>query len=330
MLKRILIGLGGLVVLAIIAGAAGLTWAHLAIRRERATLPPLAAVAAAEAERDAPVRLSVINTASQVVPRSGVLDSSRDPRPSEPSVMSFPSFVLEWIDGRMLLIDVGMTRDGAIAFGALTERLGGAGPIAPHTSVAERLGDARQRVQGIIFTHLHTDHTGGIGDLCAGLSHPVRVFMTAAQAERPNYTTRPGLKLVQQASCAQPEILNGGPLIPVPGFPGVWVIAAGGHTPGSQIIVAYVHAPEGARRFAFVGDIVNNIDGITYNISKPFLYRWLIVPEDNQRLDELRQYLRALRDTYGVALLVSHDQQQLETSGLPPWKPQPLAGGGAF
>jgi glyoxylase-like metal-dependent hydrolase (beta-lactamase superfamily II) len=179
----------------------------------------------------------------------------------------------------------------------------------------------RERVQGVVFTHLHTDHTGGIGDLCAGLHHRLRVFMTEAQAQRPNFTTRPGLALLRQAGCVQEEPLVDGPLFSLGGFPGVHVIAAGGHTPGSQIIIAYVAAADGVHRYAFAGDIANNIDGITYNIPKPFLYSLLLVPEDKQRLDELRRFLRELRDHAGFTILVSHDQLQIERSGVPAWQP---------
>ena len=254
------------------------------------------------------------------MPRSAVLDPGQDPQPNEPYVMSHPSFVLEWADGRILLVDVGMTRNGAIEFGGPIEKLGGGKPIEPHGAAADGLGAARARVQGAIFTHLHLDHVGGIAEVCSGLDHRVPVFQTDAQAERPNYTTRPGLKLLHATPCVQPQRLAGGPLFPVPGFPGVFVIAAGGHTPGSQMVVAHVKSAEAARTSVFVGDIVNNIDGVTYNIPKPFLYRLLMVPEDNQRQDELRRYLRDLRDHHGVLLMVAHDQLQIEHSGIPAYK----------
>jgi glyoxylase-like metal-dependent hydrolase (beta-lactamase superfamily II) len=320
MLRRILLALIGLAGVGVVIAAGGLAWAHVAIRRERTPLPPRTSVTFAPAgARELPVRLTYINTASQPMPRSAVLSARDDPRRNEPYVMSHPSFVLEWADGRMLLVDAGMTRDGAREFGRLLGPLGGAGPIQPLTSVAERLGDAHRRVQGVIFTHLHIDHVGGLADLCAGLDHPLRVFMTEAQAERPNYTTRPALKLLRAAPCVRPELLPQKSLIPVPGFGGVFVIPAGGHTPGSQIIFTEIPYATGARGFVFTGDIVNNIDGINYNIPKPFLYRWFLVPEDNSRLDELRRYLRDLRDGNRFELLVSHDQRALESSGVPEW-----------
>jgi glyoxylase-like metal-dependent hydrolase (beta-lactamase superfamily II) len=320
MWRTILIGIAALIAAAIVFAATGLLWAHSAIDKERMRLPDRMEVTLAAAMfKDLPVRLSMINTASQPMPRSAVLDPSKDPKPTEPYVMSHPSFVLEWADGRILLVDTGMTRQGAIDFGRPLEWLAGAAPMQPLGSVASRLGDARQRVQGIVFTHLHADHVGGITELCEGLDHPIHVFMTEAQAERPNYTTRPGLKLLQKTSCVREERLQSHRLMPLPGFDGIFVIAAGGHTPGSQIVTTVVVGPEGGRGFVFMGDVVNNIDGVNYNIPKPYLYSLLMVPEDAVRLDELRRYSKQLRDGNGFRLLVSHDQRSLEQSGVPAW-----------
>jgi glyoxylase-like metal-dependent hydrolase (beta-lactamase superfamily II) len=319
-MRRILRLLAVLLLLLVLVAAGGLALAHIAIRREAAPLPSLEAINAAAGVGaivgDAPQALSVINTASQGMTRSAVLDAGRDPRPDEPFMMSHPSFVLEWKDGRILLVDVGMTRDGAQSFGKPIEWLG-AERIVPVVSAATALGRAAARVKGILFTHLHTDHVGGIGELCARIGHPVQVPMTEAQAERPNYTTRPGLSLLTAADCARLETLRGGPLLPVPGFPGVYLIDAGGHTPGSQIILAFVQGPDGPRRYAFTGDIVNNLDGITEDIPKPFLYRTLVVPESDQRQAELRRFLKQLHDEAGFTLLVSHDQRALAAADLP-------------
>jgi hypothetical protein len=144
--------------------------------------------------------------------------------------------------------------------------------------------------------------------------------MTEAQAERTNYTTRPGLDLLGDADCVRLERVGGGPLFAVPGFPGVFLIDAGGHTPGSQIVLAFVHGADGvAQRYAFTGDIVNNLDGVTYDVGKPFLYRTLAVPESEARQRELRAFLKRLHDEAGFELLVSHDQLALEASSVRPW-----------
>ena len=268
---------------------------------------------------DAPRRVSVINTASQAMPRASVLDAARDPHGERPYVMSHPAFVLEWKDGRILLVDAGMTEAGARAFGTPLEWVGGADPLVPHRSAAAALSAVAERVRGVVFTHLHTDHVEGIGELCSRVNM-LPVPMTAAQAEHINYTTRPGLGLLEEAECVHLERASGGPLFPVAGFPGVFLIDAGGHTPGSQIVLAFTRDGDGTeRRYAFTGDIVNHIDGITYDVPKPFLYRLLVVPEAEERQHELRLFLKRLHDEAGFALLVSHDQRAIEAAGVPEW-----------
>jgi len=320
MLRKLILALAALVLAGVALIAVGLVSAHLAIRRERAPLPKAQAILDSRESGDNPRRLSFINTASQAMPRSGVLDTEKDPRPNDPYVMSHPSFVLEWADGRILLIDTGMNRAQAVSFGWPLETFAGAAPLQPNLSVAEQLGEQRRRVQGIVFTHLHTDHTGGILDLCVGLDHDVPVFMTEAQRERPNHTTKPGLEILNESGCARQETLARAALMPVPGFPGVYVVAAGGHTPGSQLIVAHVTTEGGARTYAFVGDIVNHIDGVLSDVPKPYLYQLLIVPEDEQRQAELRHFLRDLQG-HGISLVVSHDQRAIEALPIPTWEP---------
>jgi glyoxylase-like metal-dependent hydrolase (beta-lactamase superfamily II) len=313
-LKRVSIGVAAVHVLAVLVVAGILVQAHRAIRRERAPLPAaedLAQFLSAPAS-DLPVRLSWINTASQRMPRSAVLEPNEDARTRKPYVMSHPAFVLEWGDGRLLLIDAGMRRHAAVEFGRPLERLAGARPIVPHESIADALGDAVASIRGIVFTHLHTDHVDGVLSLCAGDPAPqITAFMTEAQATRPNYTTGPGLALLEQASCVRREVLGDERLRLLPGFPGVAVIDAGGHTPGSEIVLARVEADDGERLYAFAGDTVNHLDGIVQDIPKPFLYRTFVVPESEERQRELRRYLAALARDRGARLIVSHDEASL-------------------
>lgn len=322
-------GLGVLLLVVVVVGWAA--WTLVQAHRQMAVIaPPLPSrgeLLAVAPGPDRPVSLRVMNTASQAMPRSAVLDPEQDPFPNAPYVMSHPSFALRWADGRILLVDAGMDREGAERFGKPLEWMAGAEPMRPLAPAAEQLGDAAERVDGIVFTHLHEDHVGGVTELCRGRTRPLRVFMTEAQDEHPNHTTRGARELLADVrrggqgpddpTCIEVVRIGSGGLQPLPGFDGAFVIHAGGHTPGSQIVVAHLEGPQGPRSWLFTGDIVNHVAGVLGDVPKPFLYRLLVVPENEERQAELRAFLRDLRDAGGVALLVSHDRGQLAESGVP-------------
>ncbi len=321
--RAIGIGVLGLLLAAIGVAAAVLLWAHLWLRGAASPLPAPGTLARAlSADEDGPQTLRWINSASQDMPRGLVLDAGLDPTPEAPYRMSHPSFVLEWADGRILLIDVGMTNDEAVRFGRPAELLLGARPTEPHTSTATRLAARQDDVAGVVFSHLHTDHVEGIAALCAGRDEPLPVFGTTGQFEATNHTTRPGLELLQAAGCVELVPLTGrGPLLRVPGFPGVRVLAVAGHTPGSQVVAARVGA--GKERFLFTGDVANARDGIRHDVPKPWLYSTFIVPEDGARLAEVRSLLRSLETDEGFTLVVPHDERAIEDAGVLRWTTAP-------
>ncbi|HKC51064.1 MAG TPA: MBL fold metallo-hydrolase [Myxococcota bacterium] len=317
MLRRVLVVLLSLVLAAVLYAALGLFLAKRAIKSLAPPLPSVEEVLAFDPSADLPVRLSWLNTASQPMPRSAVLERSLDPTPKGPFVMSFPAFVLEWADGRIFLIDLGMDRAEAEAFGKPTQWLAGADALQPLGSAAERLGGALARVSGVAFTHEHIDHTEGATDLCRLHPAPIQLFQNRLQVEESNFTTRPGQRVLEAAKCLERHVLDGGPLFGLPGFPGLSFFAAAGHTPGSQVFVAHLRTGDAVRTWVFTGDVVNQIDGVRQNIPKPRLYSLLIVPESTARLDVLRRFLAGLERDHGVGLLVSHDQLSIEASGLP-------------
>src|SRR5262245_2702592 len=127
MLKRLALILAAVLLVIVIGVSVVLVGTHIAVRREKAPLPDLDAIGAVAGVgnivNDAPTRVAVINTASQKMSRANVLETERDPHPDQAFVMSYPAFVLEWKDGRLLLVDAGMTRAGAESFGVPLEWL---------------------------------------------------------------------------------------------------------------------------------------------------------------------------------------------------------------
>ena len=301
-MRRILIGVALILLAALLTGSAVLLEAHWEIRSLVPVLPEPAALAAVDASQDGPMGVSHLITASQPS-----YDGGR---------MVHSVFLIEWADGRLFAIDAGMTPPQARDFGELIQLLGGPGSIEAHGSPGELLGEATARVRGVGFTHLHVDHTGGLASLCAGEGRALPVFQTAWQAELDNHTTRPGREDIEAAACARPERLDGrGPLLPVPGFPGLAALPAGGHTPGSTVFVARI----GDTTWVFSGDITNTKDALLQNRPKERLYSLLIVPEAPLQLERLRLWLAELDAMPDTRVVVSHDGGALAASGIPSW-----------
>ncbi len=328
MLRRLLIGLGGLVVLGLLGLGAVLGLAHLAIRELDPPLPSDSAVEALLATPAAPSTVAWQLTASQPVPRGRVLDPALDPEGDAPYVMSHPAFALAWADGRLLLADLGMEREAAIGFGRPLG-LVGAGPVEVGVDAATALGPAAGRAAAVLFSHLHVDHVQGVLALCrARRGAPLPLLQTPGQADRGNYTTDPARALTREAGCLVPTRLEDAPLARVDGFPGVGVVAAAGHTPGSQVLLAVVRSGGGERRLAFTGDVVNHLAGVRLDVGKPPSYRALVVPEWDERLGRVRRWLRHLEEALGFELVVAHDRAQLEALEIPSFSALPSPGAG--
>lgn len=304
---RLVGALAVLLVLLLLVVAAVLGWAHWKIRSENPPLPDFAALRAMADAADRPVRLRWIKTASQLTP--GMDDWDDDLR------IVHPVFVLEWADGRLLLVDAGMDAAAARRFGRPMELVLGAEPMEIGRSVSEALGAARRRVAGIVFTHLHVDHTEGISLLCEKGDPALSVYMTPAQLERPNHTTRPGLKQVRGASCVRVVTLPDAGIGLLPGFPGVGVIRVAGHTPGSQVVVAWVGKP--ARGYVLAGDVSFEMANIRDDEPKPLAYRLFITPESDEQLGKVRRWLRSLEMEQSFTIIPSHDQGNIEALEIP-------------
>ena len=313
-MKRILRILALALVAFVVFVGVGLGLAHREIRGLGAPLPEDAEVLALGRADDRPLSLVAINTASQPGPRSAVLDPARDPTPDAPYVLGHASFVATWPDGRHLLVDLGMEPAAALEFGAPFEWIG-AEPIVPHPgALAEVHGLVAEGPLGLLFSHLHTDHVQGVGALCRSRADAkVDFFQTPAQAERHNYTTRPGVALLDEVDCLRRTRLEDGALAAVPDYPGVGVVHAAGHTPGSQVVLV---ALADGRRIALVGDVVNCADGARHDVRKPPAYSLLLVPESDARLGEVRRWLGRLEARHGFELAPTHDQLALEELGL--------------
>ncbi len=148
---------------------------------------------------------------------------------------------------------------------------------SPHTrgrTAAEQLDAAgydRSRLLGVVLTHTHWDHVSGLDALDG-----TPIWMNDAEQK---YAARE--QVFQHVSQGRTIRSYGFPDGPYLGFPAAYdvhgdgsvVIAlAGGHTPGSVIVFVTVIS---GRRYAFVGDLTWQLDGISRGAERPWLMRRL-------------------------------------------------------
>jgi len=159
---------------------------------------------------------------------------------------------------------------------------------------------------GVILTHAHWDHVSGLDDLGG-----VPVLVDAAE------------KGFIDAKTHNTELLNsfnninykqydfeGGPYLGFPNSHDVWgdgsvvIVPAAGHTPGSVIV--FVNLPSGTR-YALLGDLVWQTEGIELPAQKPWLLRRLIGEDDSQVLKNIA-IMRSIGKKYTqIHLVPAHD-----------------------
>jgi len=301
----------------------------------------LAARAEAEARPDAlPVAIHTRNTARQSAPLMTVLAGAWTGGFWTEYSMTHPLFAFEWEDGRLLVVDPGLAPAAAAEFGRPLDWAGG-GAICSDPGAWDPLRERADRIRAVLFTHLHVDHVSGVSELCAGSGEdggagaspePLPVLLGAPQRGTDERFERDGLVLLEELATERPGCVRletpeawsaERALHAVPGLPGAYRVAVGGHTPGSQLVVAFVRRAESAGGAAGVdawivsGDVVNHRRGLTEDLPKPWWYRTLLIPEDSERQAELRALLRELRDD-GFAVLVNHHLGPSVRNGLEP------------
>jgi glyoxylase-like metal-dependent hydrolase (beta-lactamase superfamily II) len=245
---------------------------------------------AAEPGGSLPSEIHVLAVAAVEKPLVGALGGLR----LDSFAMPWTAFQIVYRDS-FLLVDA----PGARA----TERDAGDAEAGPRAS----LDRALERASSVLFTHEHPDHVGGVArspglpELAPRLLLTPEQIAAAEERDLPE-ALRAGLRPLRYERRLRVA-------------PGVVLVAAPGHTPGSQIV--YVRL-EGGREVLLVGDIAWHRRHFEEPRGHPRVSAWVLGEDLPRVLAQLRSLHEAWRSE-GVVIVPSHDGlylAELVESGL--------------
>ena len=210
-----------------------------------------------------------------------------------------------------LLIDAGFGSDVAAHIAALPRFM--RAPYRVTKTVSEQLdaiGYDRRRLLGVLPTHSHWDHVSGLD----GLHVPIWINAGEEQYAADDSDGKV-FRIVSPGHEIHKYTFDGPPYLGFPssfdvyGDGSVVVALAGGHTTGSVIV--FVTVPSGMR-YAFIGDLTWQLDGIRQRLERPLLMRKLADSDPEQVRQNLLRVI-ALADLMQV--VPAHDQNAYD--GIP-------------
>lgn len=165
-------------------------------------------------------------------------------------------------------------------------------------SVQQALGAART----IVVTHEHGDHVGGIAAFGEPSQLVGRLLLTKEQLANTTELDRAKMPAELRARLKPLEYERYLPIAP-----GVVLVKAPGHTPGTQMI--YVGLANGVE-LIFLGDVAWHMDQIRQLWYRPRIVTDFFLGEDRAAVLAQFRTLHDLMATPGVTLVASHDVAQ--------------------
>jgi len=214
--------------------------------------------------------------------------------PAEPSVQARTVYQVVYPDG-YVMIDSGMDQQVHKFFGRGIEE--------PYDAeAAQQVQKALRGARSIVMTHEHGDHVAGVIRTQYLDEIAPKTILTKTQVETLMANPQmPEIKLTAEAA-KRYVVIDYEKYFPF--APGIALIKAAGHTPGSQMI--YV-ALETGREYLFVGDSAWHMDGIRLMKGKDAAW----VKEDEDAVMGQLKWLNGLTKTEkNLIIVVSHDDEQ--------------------
>jgi glyoxylase-like metal-dependent hydrolase (beta-lactamase superfamily II) len=236
-----------------------------------------------------PTEIRVESTAQFDGPEIGIIAGGR----WAITPMTVYSYQVNYID-HSLLIDTAMDADA-------TNKGGGTGFDA---AAFARVSQGIQQAQTVVVTHEHFDHLGGLlaqPNLAALLP---KAKVTSAQLSHPEKMDplKPPEVLLQQKDAFKPDLLTAL-------APGVVLIQAPGHTPGSQWV--YVQLQNGSE-FLFVGDTAWKNANIEQVRERSRLATLMMGEDRTLVLSQLKLLNQWQRGSPQLSIVPGHDNQVVD------------------
>jgi len=171
----------------------------------------------------------------------------------------------------------------------------------------EQIVAALRGARLIVITHEHNDHVGTLTVPVVAKDVAPKTLLTKQQEQTMLYKPKlTGAKL--DAAAARRFLIVDYPRV-LPIAPGVVLIRADGHTPGSQMV--YVKLASG-REVVLVGDVVWHMTGIDEQRQKPDSAS-LQMREDRTTIDQQIRWLKTVVAPAGITPVVSHDGTEIQS-----------------
>jgi glyoxylase-like metal-dependent hydrolase (beta-lactamase superfamily II) len=237
-----------------------------------------------------PLRINVVKFAESLRTKNFSVKGA----PAEPSVQARTAFQVVYADGA-IMIDSGMDQQVHKFFGRGTEE--------PYDAdAAKEVERAVRAARFIVMTHEHGDHVAGVIRTPFVNEIAPKTVLTKAQVE--TLLTNPQMPEIKLT----PEMARRYIVMDYeryyPFAPGMALMKAAGHTPGSQMI--YVVLESGAE-YLFAGDSAWHMDGIRLLRGKDA--NW--IKEDEDAILGQLVWLNGLdKNEKNLHIVVSHDDEQ--------------------
>ena len=214
--------------------------------------------------------------------------------PSIPSVQARTAFQVMYADGSVM-VDAGMNLAVHKFFGRGVDE-----PYFPDAT--KQIDQALERARLIVVTHEHGDHVAGV--IASTSMHELAPKTVLTRSQVQTLTTNPQMPEIRLTADQARRFVVVDYDAYFPLAPGIVLIKAPGHTPGSQMV--YVGLETG-REYLLIGDATWHMDGVRQMIGKDAPW----VTEDTSAVLAQLTWLNGLsRTDPGVIVVASHDDEQ--------------------